>query len=465
MIFRFSSFFLRLIFCTIFLSSLFTACQKSNSSGIDPIPASNLGSQQDIASDFRENATSSFQDNLFSWYTPLKNSPQSLIKMSTFEQNLYYHSNGFLHQIDINDGLEKWKKPLNLDFSVHQILAGQQSLVFFGNKEGKDCVECWSIEPLQQKWFQDMDHPRVESLILYKDLLLYGSFSGYIYALNITDGSLQWRLSLEEVGKEFYSQQNTEEIKSYRSSDVKYQEKEVHPINLSSKLWIKNDVLFFYYNGELPNYYPDNPSIVYAISLEKAGLIWKTLLPEAINSDLLFDESKQSIWFSTSSSLYQLIMNDGSITTQACDFLSYPNPHLMDIADSFFILDGSSFVSAVPRSEAKSVSWKFDQFEVKGRDLRWIHHVLSIHPSLSKVNDRIQVLVLQRDTHHIYCFEASSGKVILHWDAQTYTDSLFVNQDKLVILNRQGIYALDLKKVLTRWLEAKETIEIVTRGE
>lgn len=448
------------ILCTLLLLSTFTACQRATSESIDPSGKSNLGSQQEVTTELTS------EENLFSWYTLLKNSPQSLIKMSTFDQNLYYHSNGFLHQIDINDGLEQWKKPLNLDFSVHQILAGQQSIVFFGNKEGKDCVECWSIEPLQQKWFQDMDHPRVESLILYKDLLLYGSFSGYIYALNITDGSLQWRLSLEEeVGKEFYPQQNTEEIKSYRSSDVTYQEKEVHPINLSSKLWIKNDVLFCFYNGELPNYYPDNPSIVYAISLEKAGLIWKALLPEAINSDLLFDESKQSIWLSTSSSLYQLTMNDGSITTQACDFLSYPNPHLMDIADSFFILDGGGFVSAVPRSEAKSVSWKFDQFEVKGRDLRWIHHVLSIHPSLSKVNDRIQVLVLQRDTHHIYCFEASSGKVILHWDTQTYTDSLFVNQDKLVILNQQGIYALDLEKVLTRWLETKETIEIVTGNE
>ncbi|HOI24147.1 MAG TPA: PQQ-binding-like beta-propeller repeat protein [Caldisericia bacterium] len=412
-------------------------------------------------------------EELFRWKKHLGDRAEFSSK-SIHENQLFYYANGSIVGINLENGEEIWKETLLLEGSFHEILFKDTMLFIRTVKDSYDYLSAWNIKTKEKSWSQKMDHPNHSTVTLYEDMILYGSFSGFIYALDANNGSLRWRFSFEEaVGKGFYPQQHTEDIKSYRSSDITPQGIEDYSINLSSELWIMNGVLYCYYNGDLPNYYPDNKGLIYAIDLSTQSLQWKALLPEIITSDILFESHQDynMLYVGTWKSMYEIDSRTGEFIEIPVESLGITKA-LVGLTKDFFVIKEGSFVYWVSRSDHTTKKREYGELQsLSGWMPLWYRNVTQILINNQSYQDIVHdVLIISNCNRSLVMLDLNIGEIIFHWintnarSSEGWVDA-FQHQDIFIASDGFGIYALDFKKVFLQWLDTKEKIEIVTGRE
>lgn len=412
-------------------------------------------------------------EELFRWKKHLGDRAEFSSK-SIHENQLFCYANGSIVGINLENGEEIWKETLLFEGSFHEILFKGSMLFIRTVKDSYDYLSAWNIKTKEKSWSQKMDHLHHSTVTLYEDMILYGSFSGFIYALDANNGSLRWRFSFEEaVGKGFYPQQHTEDIKSYRSSDITPQGTEDHSINLSSELWIMNGVLYCYYNGALPNYYPDNKGLIYAIDLSTQSLLWKALLPEIITSDIFFESHQDynMLYVSTWKSVYEIDSRTGQFIEIPVESLDITKG-LEGLSKDFLVIKEGSFIYWISRSDRTTKKREYGELQsLSGWMPLWYRNVTQILINNQSYQDIVHdVLIIANCNRSLVMLDINSGEIIFHWintnarSSEGWVDA-FQHQDIFITRDGLGIYALDLKKVFIQWLDTKEKIEIVTGRE
>lgn len=383
-----------------------------------------------------------------------------------------------LHRLNISNGRTEL---VITDHKTSSFLPGESSIFRYNvSKEHEDrrvILEKVSLPDMQIQWQHIMDRPNWKDINLYKNMVLYGSYNGYIYALNIDDGSLCWRFSLEEAaGKGFYPYAHEDYPKN--------------PISPHSTLYIHEDTLYCHYNGVKENQ-GWNKGILFAIDLSTHKLEWKLLTNGEIVSKVFFDDQskEKKLIFITfirntdveSSNIHILstiyTVNRDTGLAEQMD-VSYPGigsgRTLINVSNDLFIVgsDGKSPLKATSRKDTSQLVWETaDSLYWSGSITRAASYLYTIHQvSPSKHQMRYELLLLEDiDSMKIQIVELESGKHIATWALSATLHRTFISiaqADTLAIVSdKKGIYALDLEKVLTRWLETKETIEIVTGNE
>jgi hypothetical protein len=422
-------------------------------------------------------------DELFLWKKPLVNGVY-FSEHTTIEDELFYYDkiHGTFHRLNISNGKTELvgidKKPLPL-FGGRTFYPQETSIIrYYTSKDHEDrrvILEKVSLPDMQIQWQHIMDRPR--SLIIYKNLVLYGSFSGFIYSLNIEDGTLRWRFSFEEaVGKGFYPHQYEEDTKD--------------PISLDSDLYINGDTLYCYYNGVKENQ-GRNKGLLYAINLSTQQLKWKLLTNGEIIREIFFDEKPQEkkLIFVTytrnlddeSSKVHILstiyIVNKDTGLAEQMD-VSYQEiasgRSLVNVSDELFIVSasGEDPLGAISRKDTSQQIWETADSKYWTGSIvanpSFIYTIHQVSPSSHEMKYEL-IMLVDFDSMKIQIVELEYGQHIATWalNAKLYHTpvSLARANTLAIVSDKKGIYALDLEKVLTRWLETKETIEIVTGNE
>ncbi len=343
-----------------------------------------------------------------------------------------------------------------LDSSIIRMYTSQD------HEDGRLILDKVSLPDLEIQWQHTMDHPRHSDVTLYEDMILYGSFNGYIYALDIENGSLRWRFSFEDaVGKGFYP--------------YYYEEDSKVPINISSDLYIRDNILYCYYNGYRPNHRPNNKGLIYAIDLSTKRLVWKTLLPNIIRSDIFFDHypDGRMLYVSTRESLYEIVSKTGQFIEIPLEEIG--TNYLVGLCDDYFIFSGNStHINWVSRSDFNITQREYQELQSSSsaRIPLWYRNIAHISSQIA-IDDQhyqqlsINVLINAHSNRDLVMLDLNSGDIIFHWintntrPLESWVDA-FRYHDIFIAWDGFGIYALDLKKVFIRWIETKEPIVIMT---
>ncbi|MCE5223016.1 PQQ-like beta-propeller repeat protein [bacterium] len=403
--------------------------------------------------------------NFFSWKKPVTN---SWFSRYTIDNGILYCTNNDIWlgiDIDNDDEILKESK-------VETIALVQKDLVIYytydEQKNKEDLfLAAYNKRTKQTVWRHQMVQPRSGAIALYNDLVLYGSYEGFIYAIQIDNGQVRWRFSFQEAIGDHYYQHNDEVLKYYLEKG--------DTISLSSDLFVYQDMLFCYYDGEKTNYFPDNDGLLYAINLTTHSLQWSVLTPWPIISDLYFAKNtnnQDAVFFSTADGkIYDVEIASGNAKCSVVMKIkekSYPfTGNLIGVTQNQFLyLYEYRIVMAIPKDNLFGVAWEIDLSKLGSELSRfsffYLYHLV-VTPELS-TTFFYDFLVLKNETDTIFCLDCSTGQLVFEWksvnEADSGWNSVVQYQNNVIASDEKGIYVLDLERVISTWLKKKETIQL-----